>query len=593
MNESPMTQAQPLHEAPSMRPTFAALRPAVLAALLAPALALAKPAPAAGAGRAPRPGEPYAQVGDRRTPLFDPAFARTPIANVGGDVIVLGELVDILASTHEEHGGAQGGKKDFVPVLDRLIAAKLVAREAREMGMGELTEVSEPLRQFKDGFVREVVKRKATRAVKADPKEVEKLYREQVREWRLRSVLFAKEDDAKRLRAEVEGGKDFAELAAGGVAAKTAKKNDETVFVGSDQLVKPIAEAVAKLDVGAVSLPVKVPEGWAVFRVEEDRFPVNADARAWAENASRERRKTEALHQYFKALVKRYGAADRALLARLDYDKAGTAKGGLEALRKDRRPLLTIAGEKPVTVADLTAELEKKFYHGADRAAGEKRINPGKADVFESLAFRRLLDAEAKRQRIAETPEYRRATAEQEEALLFGTWVQRAIVPEVKVEERDAQAHYDAHASDYSYPQFYKLDGLAFADVAQAQAALAKLQAGTDLGWLRQNAPGQLAETDRKIQLGTTVAASALPAEMAKALAGAHVGDVRLYAAADGAYVLQVVSEKAPVAQPYVEVREAIVRKLYAQQVEAKVRAYVEKLRAATTVQVFITGLAG
>lgn len=576
-----------------MRVIPAAVRPAVLAALvaLAPALAHAKPAGAKAA--AAKGGDAYAQIGGERAPLFDPAFAATPIADVGGDVIALGELVEILAAAHEEHGGAAGGKKDFAPILDRLIAAKLVAREAREMGMGELPEVAEPMRAFEEGYLREAVKRIATRNVKPDPKEVERLYREQIREWKLRSVLFAKEDDAKRLRAELEGGKDFDALAAKALADRSAKAKDQTAWAGADKLTKPVVEAVAKLAVGGVTLPVKVPEGWAVVRVEDVRYPDNADARAWAENAATERRKVDALHAHFERLVKRYGVADRALLARLDYDKAGAKQGGMERLGKDRRPLLTIRGEKPFTVADLTAEIEKKYYHGADRAAGERRINKDKAAIFESAAFRRLLLAEAKRLKLADTPEYRRARAEQEEGILFGTFVQRAIVPEVKVEEREAKAHYDAHQRDYTYPQFYKLDGLAFSDAAQAQAALGKLKAGTDLGWLRQNAPGQLPETSRAVQLGTTVSATSLPDGLARALAGAHVGDVRLWAAPDGAYVVQVVSETPPATQPYAEVREAIVRKLYADKVEAKMREHVEKLRAATPVKVFITGLAG
>lgn len=567
----------------------ALLRLTLLAALASPSLGLATPAAAPAAAR--EPAGPYAQIGAVRAPLFDPAFAKTPVAKVGEAVIVLEDLVDVLAATHEEHGGSPGGKKDYAPVLDRLIAAKLIAQEAREMGMDDLPEVTEAVQQFRDGLLREAVKREATRDVKFDPKEVERLYREQIQEWKLRSVLFAKEDDAKHLRAEVEGGKPFAELAARAVAEKKAKGNEETAFLATDRLAKPVAAAVAKLGKGGVTLPVKLPDGFAVVRVEDLRWPDNADARAWAESASRERRKTEALHAYFEALARRHGKADRALLAKLDFDAA--ARSGFEALRKDRRALLTIAGEKPVTVADLTAEIEKKFYHGAERAAGERRVNAQKQAVYESLAFRRLLDKEAKRRNVAATPAYQRAVAEQEEGILFGVFVQRAIVPEVKVEEREGQEHYERHQAEYLYPQFYKLDGLAFADAAQAQAALAKLKAGTDMKWLRQNAPGQLPEADRKLQLGATVAASALPEAMARALAGARAGDVRLYAAPDGAYVLQVVSETPPAAQPYAEVREAIVRKLYAEKVEAKVREFVEKLRAATPVQVFITGLAG
>lgn len=566
------------------------LRPVVLAALFAPALALGMPgaAPAGGSAKAARElGEAYAQIGKVRAPLFDPASAKTPIAKVGAEVITLGALVDVLAAAHEEHGGAAKGKTDFVPVLDRLIAVKLLAQEAREMGMDELPEIADQVRLFGESFLREAVKANAMKRVKFDPKEAEALYREQIREWRLRSVLFASEEDAKRMRAEVEGGKAFDELLRRAVAEKKAKADDETGFVSLEKLAPPVLEAVGKLAKGAVTLPVKLEKGFAVIRVEDVRHVESADARAWAEATSRERRKTDALHAYYESLLGKYGKADEKLLASLDYD--GAAKERFEALRKDARALVTIQGEKALTVADLTAEIEKKFYHGAERAAGEKRVNAQKRAVFESMAFRRLLAKEAKRQGLAATPEYRRAVAEHEEGLLFGTFVQRVIVPDVSVQESAVKAHYEEHEAEYMYPQFYKLDGLAFSDAAAAQAALAKLRAGTDLKWLRQNAAGQLPEPDRKLQLGGTVAASAIPAALGKALAGAKTGDLRLYPAEDGTYVLQVVSETPPAARPYAEVREAIARKLYAEQVEAKVQAYVQKLRGATEVKVFIS----
>lgn len=563
-------------------------RAALLAALLVPGLGAAMPSSGGGGGPPAQPQEDaWAEINGVRAPLFDPKSASTPVARVADEVITLEQLVEVLAAAHEEHGGAAKGKKDFRPVLDRLLAVKLVAREAREMGMDELPEVKEPLEQFRDGLLRETVKRDAVKDVGYDPKEVERLYREQIREWKLRSVLFAKEEDAKRLRAEVEGGKPFAELAARAVAEQRAKGNEETGFVSSDKLAKPIAAAVAALAKGKVTLPVKLADGFAVVRVEDVRHPDNADARAWAEATSRERRKTDALHKVYARLVRRYGAADAKLLASLDYD----AKGSLEKLRKDRRALVTVQGEKPVTVADLTAEIERKFYHGADRAAGEKRVNAQKQAVFESMVFRRLLLKEAKRQKVAQAPAFRRAVAEQEEGLLFGTFVQRVIVPEVKVQEADGQAHYERHKAEYMYPRFWKLDGLAFRDAQAAQAALAKLKAGTDLKWLRQNAADQLPDGERKLQLGGTVSDNALPEGLARALAGARTGDARLYVGDDGAYVVQVVGETPAEAQPYTEVREAIARKLYAEKVEARLQEFVKKLRAATDVQVFITRL--
>ena len=56
---------------------------------------------------------------------------------------------------------------------------------------------------------------------------------------------------------------------------------------------------------------------------------------------------------------------------------------GFAALIEDRRPLVRIAGEDPVTVADLAQALQKKFFHGVDRAAEGGRINARKHATLE------------------------------------------------------------------------------------------------------------------------------------------------------------------------------------------------------------------
>ena len=98
---------------------------------------------------------------------------------------------------------------------------------------------------------------------------------------------------------------------------------------------------------------------------------------------------------------------DKALLKSLNYVK----RPALEKLFKDnKRVLATIQGDKPITVADLSAELSRRFYHGAERAADEKKINAQKQDAFDSLLYRRLLK-EGELRKIAESDEFQRPSS--------------------------------------------------------------------------------------------------------------------------------------------------------------------------------------
>jgi DNA-directed RNA polymerase beta' subunit len=173
--------------------------------------------------------------------------------------------------------------------------------------------------------------------------------------------------------------------------------------------------------------------------------------------------------------------------------------------------------------------------------------------------------------------------------------LEKAIIPGVKVTEREAQALYEKRKAQFTTPTMYRLDGLAFGSAKAAQAALDKLKAGTDLAWLRVNAEGQLKPTERKLQLeGALLSGNTLPPTLVKALTGAKPGADRLYASDDGAqhFVIRVVDVVPPAVRPYVEVREQLGRELEAEKLGVAVRDYAAKLRKVQKVDVIITRIA-
>lgn len=559
---------------------FAAAMPGAAPAAPPPAAAspaLAKPS---GAGDA----EPFAQL---KAPLFSEDFAEVPVAKVGDGVITLAQLTDGLATMHEDRGSAsKGGKLDLGPALDRLINSRLVVLEARAMGLDEQKEIIAAVAQFRDTQLRDTIKLEVTKDVGFDALDVEKAYAEMAREWKLRSVLFAKEEDAKEMAAALAAGKAFDELAAKAVADKKAKGNEEGEYVFTRKLNGSVQVAVAKLEKGAITPPIKVSDGFAIARVEDVRVGNDPQTRAMIEQMSKEQKVTQALHAHADALAKKHAKVNKALLKSLNYHVKVPA---LKALFKDKRVLATIQGEKPVTVADLTAELNRKFYHGAARAADEKKINPQKQDAFDSLLYRRLLTKEAERRQIGETDAFKRKVSRFEDGLLFGLFVEKVIAPTVSVTEGEGQKRYEEKKSSYLYPQFYKLESLAFANEKDAQAAIAKLKAGTDVNWLRANAENQAKEA--KLQFdGATYAASMLDAGLNKVLAGSTTGDVRLYNGADGvAYVVRVIEDTPAAPQPYTNVRENVLNEIYAEKLTQAIQDWAKKLRDAHEVKVFVT----
>ena len=549
--------------------------------------------PAADGSKAPAPTAPAETYAVVQVPLFSESAADVPVAAVEGDVITLRDLTDAIAGAHGSHGGGEkAGKKDFTPILDRLVDAKLLALEAREMGMDELPEYKKALEEYRVAAAQEVLKEQVTRDVKADPAEVDRLYKDAVREWKVSSALIDRAEYGTQLAAQVKAGKSF-EAAAGQLAAeKKGKLVGPPEFLPRDKMLPAAIAALTPVKKGEVSQPVKLPEGYIVMKVEDIRYPDVPQAREEAERNALVVKRSAALTKYYTEAVKRHATIDKHLLEKLDFD---AKRPGLDALSKDRRVLARIPGAKNVTVADLTEGLKQSFFHGVGNAAKEKKINREKWGVFDALLSRQILPLEVKRERIDASPELARRVRNWEMSALFGQVIQRVILPEAKAGEAEQRKYYETHKAEYATPAMYRLDSLVFKNAKNAQAAVDSLRAGTDFGWLNANAEGQVAASERKLRLEGVVAATTLTPDVAKALAGTSKGDLRLYQEPEtGFYHAVRVVDVAPAGhQPFEEVQSAVQQKVLGDEVSEGIRAYAAKLRKARDVKVYLTRIAG
>jgi hypothetical protein len=253
-----------------------------------------------------------------------------------------------------------------------------------------------------------------------------------------------------------------------------------------------------------------------------------------------------------------------------------------------------VQGQSPVTVGLLATALGEQFYHGVENATQGKRLNRAKGTTLDALLSVRLVALEVETQGIPNTIEYKRRMEVARDGQLFGTFVRKVIVPDVKVDEKQVQAYYDAHKDEYMLAAFYKVESVGFSTQKDAEAAVAKLRSGTDFKFLNANA-------DRKLEAGkdserppAVVSAKGMTPAFAKAMDGAKGGDYRVYAASPSQfYAVHVVQVTPPSLQPFDDVREAIGKKLYGEAVQKSIGDWTTKLRKAHQVQVYLTKAGG
>ncbi len=515
------------------------------------------------------------------------------LARINGEALTLEEFERALAGIHADMAdNTRRSLPDPSQLLDRLINARLVLQEARNIGLDELPEVKNAEKVFEEGTLRGMLYGYHVRNIlKPDPKEVETRYREAVKEVKVISVLFDKEEDARHMEADVKAGGKFEELAQNLISGNVAKGSVEGQYLKFSSLSPEVAKAVPLLKKGEVSPLIPIGRQFSLLKLEDTRYPKDKAARKQAEHEALQARKVSSLRKYSDGLRKKYVKVDRKLLDNLDFE---SAEPGFEILRADGRVLAAVKGEKPVTVGDLTAALEKQFFHGVEQAADQKKVNRKKEQVLEEILNRRVGLLEAKKQRLERTEYFKARAQENRNGVLFGAFVQKVIAPDVKVGDEELNGFYQAHIGEYTNPEMVRIDGLLFSGRKSAEEAIEKLRKGADFQWLRTNAEGQVDPAKRESLLefkAQLLDVTTLPEGVRKAISGASPGDYRLYADPGHAYYVLDLLERIPSKpMPLETVKGVLEKRVFAEKLQRVLRDWEEKLRKASDVKIYATG---
>jgi peptidyl-prolyl cis-trans isomerase C len=240
------------------------LRAASLAVLLAAAPALNVFAQdAAGQPTEPAATEPAA---------VDPS---TVVATIGEETITEGDLA--FAAEDMAQDLAQMPPEERRAFLVRiLIDMKVMSAAARQAGMDQ-TEIFAQRREYLEeralrrAYFAEAIAGAVTEdAIRAEYDTYVEGF-EPADEVRASHILVETEEEANTLKAEIDGGADFASLAREHSIDPGAANGGDLGFFGRGMMVKPFEEAAFALDQGAVSDPVQSQFGWHIIKLEEKR----------------------------------------------------------------------------------------------------------------------------------------------------------------------------------------------------------------------------------------------------------------------------------------------------------------------------------
>ncbi|WP_333817941.1 peptidylprolyl isomerase [Tabrizicola sp.] len=204
--------------------------------------------------------------------LAEGETADTVVATVNGAPITLGQMVAMKESLPPQYQSLPDDVL-FKGIYDQLIQQEVLAQSVKELGPRAIATMENDKRGFVSGLaIDAIVKEAVTDAA------LQKAYDDRFKdakpqtEYNAAHILVATEEEANKLKEELAGGADFAELAkAHSTDTGSGANGGDLGWFGLGMMVKPFEEAVVGAKVGEVTGPVKTDFGYHLILVKETR----------------------------------------------------------------------------------------------------------------------------------------------------------------------------------------------------------------------------------------------------------------------------------------------------------------------------------
>jgi len=231
------------------------------------ALALALP----GLAAAQLPAKEPAKAGAKPA-----ASATGPVATVNGVAIPRTRLETVLRMQKDR--GVNDSDQVRAQLREILINNELLNQEANRTGLVKKPEFQQQLELARNEVIANAMIQEHLRTHPVSAADVQKEYdklkaQQGDKEYKVRHILVAKEDEAKAVIAEIKKGAKFEEVAQKkSLDEGTRPRGGELEWTVPGNLEKPFADAMVKLEKGKMSeTPVATRYGFHVVKVDDIR----------------------------------------------------------------------------------------------------------------------------------------------------------------------------------------------------------------------------------------------------------------------------------------------------------------------------------
>lgn len=508
-----------------------------------------------------------------------PTVSELVLGRVNGEVITVHKLERSFASSHKGHTVFLAGKGAVREVLNTTVDRELLIQEAYRIGAAEQPEIIKAratlrARKAGDGYYEAEVTRKVT----VSPAEIDAVYARLGDRFNARHIQVASREEAERAAERVKAGEEFGEVARQVSRSDTATRGGDLGVVVWGRLDPQIEEALWRLNKDEMSKPFPTDDGWNLLYVTE-RLSAPLPER-------------EAVEGYIKAqLVQRKTRQRSAAVFHDLMERSGSTidEGPLVAFivatREERPSPATVvahAGDEQVTL-----ERVLRFVNVVEvKQLPPDRLRRRAREVVEAEVFRILVEREGLAQGYGERPEVVRELDEFTDEAALEYLLGKVVLADVTITDADAEAYYRDHAKQFTEPESLRLSAIMTDDADAAAEIERAARGGEDFRELARTRSKDPALAGSGGVIPGWITKGKLDRSVEKVAFDLKEGEIGVARGRAGYFVVRLDKRQPEQVTPFDEAKERAREMARHQRSRELVKAWVAKLREASTIEV-------
>jgi peptidyl-prolyl cis-trans isomerase C len=202
--------------------------------------------------------------------------ADTVVATVNGTNITLGQMIALRETLPEQYQSLPDDVL-FKGIMDQLVQQEVLRQSVTDLSPRDKASMENDTRGYVSGVAIQAISKTAVTDA-ALQAAYDARFKDAVpqTEYSASHILVATKEEADKLKADLAGGADFAELAkANSTDTGSGANGGDLGWFGLGMMVKPFEDAVVAAKVGEVTGPVESEFGWHLILVKETRAAAN------------------------------------------------------------------------------------------------------------------------------------------------------------------------------------------------------------------------------------------------------------------------------------------------------------------------------